>query len=120
MLVSSVLLDVDHVPAIAGSDVLSKGLFRPAPHSFLTLAALGALARFMPHRRRAVYGSLAGVALHLFRDMGDGSVPLLWPLSKRSFKVGYPLYASVLAILAFRVATRDSDQRLDCGVPNGK
>ena len=108
MLVSSVLLDIDHVPAIAGSDVLSKGLFRPAPHSLLTLGLLGALARLMPNRRRAIYGSLAGVAVHLFRDMGDGSIPMLWPLSKRSFRVGYPLYASVLSILAFRVATRDS------------
>jgi inner membrane protein len=109
MLVSTVVLDIDHVPAIAGSDALSKGLYRPAPHSLLTLGLLWALARLVPRRRKAIYGSLAGVTVHLFRDMGDGSVPLLWPLSRRSFKVGYPLYACVMAILSARVATRDSD-----------
>ncbi|HTB51109.1 MAG TPA: hypothetical protein VK701_09060, partial [Solirubrobacteraceae bacterium] len=89
--------------------VLSKGLYRPAPHSLLTLGLLWALARLMPRPRKAIYGSLAGVAVHLFRDMGDGSVPLLWPLSRRSFKVGYPLYAGVMVFLAARAATRESD-----------
>ncbi|MER3436598.1 MAG: hypothetical protein C4346_02680, partial [Chloroflexota bacterium] len=73
-------IDVDHLPAMAGSLVLTEGTNRPYTHSFLTVVLLIILGVALPAWiREFAWGASLGVASHLLRDMATGGVPLLWP-----------------------------------------
>ena len=75
-----------------------------APQFLLYVAAL----RVAWPRSLAVHGLAGGMAAHYLRDVGVGTgVTLLWPVSKRSFRLPYGLYAGAcvaLAVLAFTLA----------------
>jgi membrane-bound metal-dependent hydrolase YbcI (DUF457 family) len=98
-LFASVAIDLDHIPQYLGNDFLTAGTARPYPHSLLTIAVLLGAALLVRRRRDLLLGLALGVALHFFRDLaesGGTGVPLLWPLSDRSF--GYP-HATYLALM---------------------
>ena len=51
-------------------------------------------------------GALTGTAAHLWRDVcepGTG-VPLLWPITKRPFSIGYRNYAAPMLVLGVAMA----------------
>jgi inner membrane protein len=110
-LAGSVLIDIDHLPLLAGSEVLTRETNRPVTHSLLTIGFLALLVLVpWPRWRWITAGLAAGVAAHLTRDLATTSagVPLLWPLSDRSFTVPYAVYVTVLiaaaAVYRFRGA----------------
>jgi membrane-bound metal-dependent hydrolase YbcI (DUF457 family) len=103
-LAGGVLIDLDHLPQYAGSDVITAGTPRPYPHSLLTLGALLTATRRSSAGRapRFLAGASLGLATHFLRDMAtpDGSgVSLLWPATSRPVRMSYAAYTGVLALL---------------------
>jgi inner membrane protein len=102
-LAGSVAIDIDHVPLYVGLPQVAVGEEgRPFTHSLVTTAALFAGSRFARGRRRtALTGLAAGTLLHFVRDIGTGpGLPLLWPFSRRTFRVPYPAYLAPVAVAA--------------------
>jgi len=102
-LVASVAIDLDHVPQYLGHDFLTVGTARPYPHSLLTIALLLTAALLVRRRRDLLLGLALGIALHFFRDLAEGSgaaVPLLWPLSDRSFSYPHSTYIALMVCVA--------------------
>ena len=106
VLVASVLIDFDHIPAYTGHRWLDRGAPRPYPHSLTTLAAIGALARSRSANSDIALGLFTGTALHLWRDLSEPGtgVPLLWPSTRRSFNIGYCNYSAALLALGLGAA----------------
>lgn len=98
-LASTVLIDVDHLPDVLGTQILTAGAPRPYTHSLTTVAVLAVAA--IAVRGRSVSPGLAGAALgvaaHLLRDLGTAPVALWWPVSSDGVSVPYIVYAAVLA-----------------------
>jgi inner membrane protein len=102
-LAGSVLIDIDHLPLLAGSQVLTRETNRPVTHSLPTIGFLVLLAVVpWPRWRWITAGLAAGVAAHLTRDLATTSagVPLLWPLNAHNFTVAYAVYVTVLIAAA--------------------
>ncbi len=109
-------IDVDHLPAMAGSLVLTNGTNRPYTHSALTAVILILLVVVLPTWLRDVtWGASLGVASHLLRDMATGGVPLLWPLDFASFTISYSVYVAILAAGACLASVRYSSTRQPFG-----
>jgi len=113
--VGSVAIDLDHLPLLLGSDLLTGDLERPYSHALWTLALLGAVALALRRLRpraaaaRLALGASLGLASHLARDLATGpGVHLLWPASDALVRVPWPAYGLLLgavAVLAARRAT---------------
>ena len=98
-LVTSIAIDVDHVPARLGADWLTVGTPRPYTHSLLAIAVVLACAALWPRRRDVLLGMTIGLAIHFGRDMAEGAsgVSLLWPLSYHPFQYSHGIYLGVMA-----------------------
>lgn len=100
VLCASVLIDLDHVPAMLGSTFLTAGTPRPYTHSLATLVLCGLVAVVSRGAtQRIALAVVAALCLHFLRDLaepGGPGVSLLWPLSSRAFTVGYVWYAVVM------------------------
>jgi hypothetical protein len=95
--VGSILPDLDHVPLALRRVHPSPNDPRPTTHCLLAVVPVAAVSR----------SAAAGMLAHFARDLGVGTgVPLLWPLTRRSFGVPYPAYALACALLARRTAQR--------------
>jgi membrane-bound metal-dependent hydrolase YbcI (DUF457 family) len=107
----SVVIDVDHLPAKAGIDVLTTDTQRPVTHSLLLVLVLLAAAGLT--RSGVLLGSAIGLAGHLLRDMGtgDAGVPLLWPLTEGAAAIPFWLYVGLLALAAATAAARPTARR---------
>ena len=105
-LLGVVMIDLDHLPALLGSRVLTAGTPRPYSHSLLAIAVVLVVAALLPARwRRAALGVAFGMAAHLIRDLATpvGAAPgvsLLWPVSPRAMRFDYGYYAALLALAA--------------------
>jgi hypothetical protein len=101
-LVTSVAIDLDHLPGALGSDLLSGGTPRPYTHSaFVVVLLLLAAWALRGQRRGALLGIAAGLGAHLLRDLATGpGLSLAWPVSASVAKVPYLAYAVVLGSLA--------------------
>ena len=108
LLLASVAIDLDHIPLWMGIKRLNRGTPRPYPHSLLTLLVVAMLGILWRGQRLAVLGAFVGIALHFWRDLSGpgGGVALLWPVTRRSFSVGYPWYAITIAILVILTIRR--------------
>jgi membrane-bound metal-dependent hydrolase YbcI (DUF457 family) len=98
-LISSVAIDLDHIPGYLGTHFLTGALPRPYTHSALLVGVLLLLgwATSRRHLRQLLLGVAFGVSTHLLRDLATGpGVSLLWPLSGTPLEIPYPLYAAVL------------------------
>jgi membrane-bound metal-dependent hydrolase YbcI (DUF457 family) len=108
-LVGSLLPDLDHVPLALSRVHPTLDDPRPVSHCLLAVAPVAAIAalRENPRLRGAAWGMLA----HFARDVGVGTgVPLLWPLTRRSFRVPYPVYAAGCVALALRAVVPRPDK----------
>lgn len=115
-LVGSVLIDVDHVPAVLGWEGLTEGTPRPYPHSVTTLALLALAAVVAPRQARPyALAALAGVAAHLFRDLGTAPVALFWPLSSSGQEIPYAYYLGLTAVAAVADAVAAASRLVDGG-----
>jgi membrane-bound metal-dependent hydrolase YbcI (DUF457 family) len=117
-LLSSVLIDLDHVPQLFfSSDALTAGAPRPYSHSLATpLLALLLAAAVSGRRRDAAIGLCVGVASHVFRDLAVGpGVALLWPFSTAAVQIPYFVYAAVVLGLLARAWPRASHRTVQVG-----
>lgn len=107
-LVASVAIDLDHIPGALGVDWLTAGTPRPYTHSLLTIAVVVASALVMPRRRDLLLGIAIGLAIHFWRDMGEGEsgVSLVWPISDHSFQYPHGIYVAMMAVFALIDAVR--------------
>jgi hypothetical protein len=99
---------LDHVPLALSRVHPDIDDPRPVTHCLLAIAPL-ALAAACTRGRAREYtaGAAAGALAHFARDLAVGTgVALLRPLTRRSLKVPYPLYAAAMVGLATRVAVR--------------
>jgi inner membrane protein len=116
-LAMSVLLDLDHLPDGFGARWLRLAGTRPVTHSiFGVVLVASAVGRLRPGPV-AARGSVLGLAAHLGRDLATGgtAVPLLWPLSKRSFTIRYRTYVAALAAGAALAALNQPRPQLSTG-----
>ncbi len=101
-LIATVAIDLDHLPAILGSQLMTAGLPRPYTHSIAIVAALLAAAAMLKRdeQRQIALGFAFGVSAHLMRDVATGpGVPLLWPLSDSVVKMPYAVYFAALSLV---------------------
>jgi inner membrane protein len=116
-LIASVAIDVDHIPDRLGSDWLTAGTPRPYPHSLVTIAGILIVALLWRRRRDLLVGVALGLALHFWWDLAESNagVPLLWPLSYRSFTLPFGTYVFpmilVLVVDTCRVRARAAAER---------
>jgi hypothetical protein len=111
MLACSVLIDLDHLPAEFGSQVLTNGTPRPYTHALWTvivLALVWAVARFFVIRSRRprpatseliLAGAASGVAAHFVRDIATAPMSFWWPVTDMAVEVPYWWYVLVLAVI---------------------
>lgn len=114
----SILLDIDHVPELWGRRWLRPRGVRPVPHSLGVPALL--IAHAIRKSDRTALGAAVGLGGHLLRDLATGktAVALLWPLTKRPFRVRYRKYVTFLAVaVAVGEARRTTGRRRSAGVP---
>lgn len=111
-LIASVTIDLDHVPQLLGTDVLTVGTPRPYTHSLLTIVVALVAARLWRTQggRRVALGVALGLALHFWRDLCESStgVSLLWPFSDHVFALPFWSYAGVLVVVVAVIARRIS------------
>ena len=113
MLIASVAIDVDHLPAeLAARGMLYGHLPRPYTHALwlpllLAVIAVVAARRARPGGRgraatvAAVFaGASWGLAAHFFRDVATAPISLLWPVSGAWLQVPYGWYLGPLVLLA--------------------
>lgn len=111
MLACSVLIDIDHLPAEFGSDLLTNGTPRPYTHALWVVIALAlawAIARLIvthsgwPRPALAellLAGTAWGVAAHFVRDIVTAPMSLWWPMTDAAVEVPYWWYVLALAVL---------------------
>ncbi|HVD58612.1 MAG TPA: metal-dependent hydrolase [Thermoleophilaceae bacterium] len=101
LLVGSLLPDLDHVPLAVSRVHPTLDDPRPVTHCLLAVAPVAVIATLRDDRR--LRGAAWGMLAHFARDVGVGTgVPLLWPVTRRSFRVPYPVYAAGCVALALR------------------
>jgi hypothetical protein len=99
-LAGSLLPDIDHLPTALGNPKVGDP--RPRTHSLLVVVAAALVSRRLA----------AGAAAHFARDLAlDPGVPLLWPLSDRSARIPYALYAAAVIAASVRRAAPGSAAR---------
>lgn len=107
VLIGAVVIDLDHLPLILGSDLLTRDTNRPLTHSLLVVIIALAAVLLLPRRWRWIaLGIAAGLAAHFWRDLATSTagVPLLWPIDGYGFRLPYGIYFAVLVIcLGFAV-----------------
>lgn len=100
-LAGAVLIDLDHLPAVAAWGLAIIEAERPATHSLATILIVAGVAAVLPRHGRSsavVFGASLGLATHLLRDLATGGVPLLWPVDGEAIEISYWGYA--IAIIA--------------------
>lgn len=124
-LVSSIAIDIDHIPAYLGSSALTGSLPRPYSHSLFlvaVVAGIGLLARRVEVRQIS-WGVAFGIAAHLLRDLATGpGVPLFTPVSNSVATIPYAVFAGALAVAVMGLAIRRAGPwglRLSIGVGAG-
>jgi hypothetical protein len=111
MLACSVLIDVDHLPAEFGSQVLTNGTPRPYTHALWTVIVLAlawVVARFFVIRsgrprpatvELILAGAASGVAAHFVRDIATAPMSFWWPVTDMAVQVPYRWYVLALGVI---------------------
>lgn len=111
MLACAVLIDVDHLPAEFGTDILTNGTPRPYTHALWTvivLTAAWAVVRLaairLGWRRPApaelfLAGAAWGVSAHFVRDIATAPMSFWWPVTTAAVEVPYWCYVLAFAVL---------------------
>jgi hypothetical protein len=111
MLICSVLIDVDHLPAEFGSSVLTEGAPRPYTHALWTVVVLTlawAAARYAAIRsgrprlgsaELILAGAASGIAAHFVRDIATAPMSFWWPMTNSAVEAPYWWYVAALAII---------------------
>ena len=111
---ASLAIDLDHLPLLLGSDLLTGDLVRPYTHALwtllLTVAVALALRRGRPGAGVVATGVALGLASHFARDLATGpGLNLLWPVVDAVVRVPWLVYLGVLLGLAAAAGRRASE-----------
>jgi inner membrane protein len=111
MLICSVLIDVDHLPAEFGIDALTDGTPRPYTHALWTVLVLilaWGVARYRARRNGrprpataelVLAGAAWGLAAHFLRDIATAPMSFWWPVTDMSVEVPYWWYVVALFVI---------------------
>jgi len=100
-LAGATLLDADHVPHHLGSRILTSDTERPLTHSAISVGLVACMAILGPRRwRLPLLCAAVGASTQLVRDVGTGSIPLWWPLSRKEVRLPYVAYLAFIALCA--------------------
>jgi inner membrane protein len=111
MLICSVLIDVDHLPAEFGSYALTDGTPRPYTHALWTVLVLILawwVARYLARRNGrprpataelVLAGAAWGLAAHFLRDIATAPMSFWWPVTDMSVEVPYWWYVVALFVI---------------------
>jgi membrane-bound metal-dependent hydrolase YbcI (DUF457 family) len=111
VLLGGVILDVGHVFDRLGITEPIAGSTRNGSHSIFALVLI-ALIGFVDRRHANVWlGMALGALSHLWRDMGTGSVALLWPMNDEVDATTFTRYMA--GLLGATVAMIGSGALLD-------
>ena len=106
-LVSSVAIDLDHIPLYVSDYEFSVDGRPPTLSLAFVLVVLAVSAFLRGNRRQRVVGIALGVALHLVRDLATGpGVPLLWPVYHSSVTVPQTVYLITVVSVAVVATVR--------------
>jgi hypothetical protein len=104
-MVGSVIVDLDHVPAVLRHHPLRTAEDRPVTHSLPTLGLVYAMTT-TTSAHPAWLGLSVGATSHFIRDIGTGGLPFLWPVRRDLFRVKPYVYTLLLATLACRTTAK--------------
>lgn len=100
VLLGGVVLDLGHVLQMLGYVNALEGSTRSGSHSIAVVVLLACLG-FLDRRRANIWLGIAiGAISHLWRDMGTGTVPLMWPITETVYGTLYTRYLAGLAGMA--------------------
>lgn len=100
VLLGGMLLDLGHVPQMLGVVNALEGSSRNGSHSLAIVILLAGLG-FLDQRRANIWlGIAVGATSHLWRDMGTGTVPLMWPITETVYGTIFNRYLAVLTGVA--------------------
>lgn len=97
VLLGGVVLDLGHVLQMLGYANALEGSSRSGSHSISVVILLACLG-FLDRRHANIWlGVGIGAVSHLWRDMGTGTVPLMWPITETVYGTLYTRYLAGLA-----------------------
>lgn len=106
-ILGSTLIDLDHVPALLGSTMLTGGTMRPYTHSLTSIVLVLGASLLVRNRWRPLLPGIAfGLASHFARDMATGGLSLYWPLSDEKITYDYDTYALLMIVAVLIVGAR--------------
>ena len=100
VLLGGIVLDLGHVLQMLGYVNALEGSTRSGSHSIAVVILLACLG-FLDRRRANIWLGIAiGAVSHLWRDMGTGTVALMWPITDTVYGTLYTRYLAGLAGMA--------------------
>lgn len=100
ILFGGVVLDLGHTLNWMGYTNALEGSSRNGSHSLFVVAVLACLG-FLDRKRANMWLGIAiGATSHLWRDMGTGTVALMWPITDTVYGTLFNRYLAVLAGMA--------------------
>jgi membrane-bound metal-dependent hydrolase YbcI (DUF457 family) len=115
VLAGTILIDVDHIPLLLSTTDFSSIENRPVTHSVLPVLLLILPLAFRRCRDGVTgyvfLGLVAGVVIHLFRDLATGGIPLLWPFASGTFEIRYFVYVLTCVLLGLIPLVRSMSGR---------
>jgi membrane-bound metal-dependent hydrolase YbcI (DUF457 family) len=97
ILLGGVVLDAGHTLNWLGYTNALEGSTRNGSHSLFVVAILACLG-FLHQRGANIWLGIAmGATSHLWRDMGTGTVALMWPITETVYGTLFSRYLAVLA-----------------------
>jgi inner membrane protein len=121
-MVGGALPDLDHVPLALSRVHPNIDDPRPVTHCLLAVSPLALAAALLPAgpAKDMTAGAAAGTLAHFARDLAVGTgVALFQPLTRRSLKAPYALYAAGLTALALRAVLRPAKAPKRATLPVG-
>lgn len=100
ILLGGVVLDFGHTLNWMGYTNALEGSTRNGSHSLFVVAVLACLG-FLDRKRANIWLGIAmGATSHLWRDMGTGTVALIWPITETVYGTLFNRYLAVLGGVA--------------------
>lgn len=100
VLLGGVMLDLGHLAQMTRYVDAVDGSSRSGSHSITAVIILACLGLLFPRRANVWLGIAIGAISHLWRDMGTGTVPLMWPVTETVYGTLYSRYLAGLTGMA--------------------
>lgn len=97
IMLGGTVLDLGHAPGFFGYANALEGSTRNGSHSLFVVALLAVIGFIDRRHANAWLGLAMGATSHLWRDMGTGTVALMWPITETVYGTLFTRYLAVLA-----------------------